>query len=63
MLLLDRMPFVCGLAAAISMGLRGNIGGVMLSNELALMNGLRVDEPAKLLRRLAAVNLASGSDS
>lgn len=52
-----------GLACGISIGLRGNIGGVMLSKLFALMNGFRVDEPAKLFRRLAVVSFASGSDS
>lgn len=50
-------------ALEISIGLRGNIGGVILSKLFALMNATRVDEPEKLFRRLILVKFTSGSDS
>lgn len=51
-----------GLNRSIWFGLRGNNGGDIFSKLFPLINGLRVvDEPAKLFRRLAVLNLFSGS--
>lgn len=58
----DRPVGATAIDARLSIGFLGRIGGIRFSSD-ARFSDLRVLEPAKLLRRLAVLNLLSGSDN